>query len=244
MKKKTLTVKNISKAFFEGSRSLKVLNKINIDATEGEFICIIGPNGCGKSTLLKLIADIQLPTAGSLDKSITPAYIPQQDSLMPWLTVEENIKLPAKISHQQNSSLKPKINKCLKKYKLVKFSSYYPAEISGGMKQKVCLIRAMIYRPKLILLDESFSALDAITRIEMQKMLLDLWTEYKPTVICVTHDIEEAIFLSDRIYVMSKRPGKIIKSFNIKAKRPRTYDSLSSQEVIKIKQNLQGLLIS
>jgi NitT/TauT family transport system ATP-binding protein len=170
--------------------------------------------------------------------------LPQQDSLLPWLTVRENIELPGRIDGSLTVGIKKKINSYLKKYKLTKFSGFYPGEISGGMKQKTALIRTIVYQPKIIVLDEPFAALDAITRIEMQQMLTDLWHEYKPTILCVTHDINEAIFLSDRVFVLSKRPGKILRTFSVSIDKPRALDDINLPEALKLRKDLHRMLLT
>ncbi len=238
-----LELSDISKSFRVGDRSIEVLKKINLNIKKGEFSCIIGPNGGGKTTLVKIIAGIESQSSGNCRSSGKIAYLPQQDSLLPWFTVRENIELPGRINNSLNQNVRLNINKYLKKYKLAKFADFYPGEISGGMKQKTALVRAALYRPEIIILDEPFSALDAITRIQMQKMLSDLWLEYKPTILCVTHDIDEAIFLSDRVFVLSERPGKIIKTFNVGLQRPRALQDIDKVKSLKLKKNLHRMLI-
>lgn len=238
-----LKLKNISKSFSVKKTSINVLKDINLDIKKGEFCCIIGPNGSGKTTLIKIVAGIEKPSSGVYTQPDEISYLPQQDSLLPWLTLRENVELPGKIDGSLNSEVKKKIGIYLKKYKLAKFSHFYPNEISGGMRQKAALIRTIIYRPQLIVLDEPFAALDAITRIEMQQMLADLWQEYKPTILCITHDINEAIFLSDRIFVLSRRPGTIVKTFKVGIKRPRNLDDMNRPAVSGLRKNLYGLLL-
>ncbi len=234
---------NISKSFKTAGKNVEVLKNINFNIKKSEFSCIIGPNGSGKTTLVKIISGIETPSQGICNSSGKIAYLPQQDSLLPWFTVQENIELPGRINGQLDASLKSQIKTYLKKYKLNRFADFYPGEISGGMKQKAALIRAIAYKPEIIILDEPFSALDAITRIQMQKMLSDLWLEYKPTILCVTHDIDEAIFLSDRVFILSERPGKIIKTFDVGLQRPRTLLDINEAKSLKLKKNLHRMLI-
>lgn len=238
-----LKLDKINKSFTVSGSKVNVLNDIDLDVKKGEFSCIIGPNGSGKTTLIKIISGIEKPSGGEYWKSGKIAYLPQQYSLLPWLTVRENIELPGKINNRLTRSIQKDVAKYLRKYNLTKFSDFYPSEISGGMKQKAALIRAVAYKPDIIILDEPFSALDAITRVETQKMLSDLWLEYKPTILCVTHDIDEAIFLSDRIFVLSKRPGKVAKIFNTRLKRPRSLGDINSAKAIGLKKSLHGMLI-
>lgn len=239
-----LKLDNIGKSFSVGKATIKVLDDIVLAIKEGEFSCIIGPNGSGKTTLIKIIAGIESPSSGVYQNTGEISYLPQQDSLLPWFTLRENIELPGRINSTLTKKIQTDIDKYLKKYKLSKFADFYPGEISGGMKQKTALIRAIAYRPRIIAMDEPFSALDAITRIEMQQMLADLWFEYKPTILCVTHDIDEAIFLSDRIFVLSDRPGKIIKTFNVGIDRPRTLDNIDAPEALRMKKSLHRMLLT
>lgn len=239
-----LKLTKISKSFSVEDKKIKVLQDISLSIKKGELSCVIGPNGSGKTTLIKIIAGIEKPSAGVYVKPKAIAYLPQQDSLLPWLTVKENIELPGWIKGDLTRSLQADIKRYLSKYKLTKFANFYPGEISGGMKQKTALIRAIVYRPEVIVLDEPFSALDAITRIEMQKMLSELWLEYKPTILCVTHDIEEAIFLSDRIFVLSQHPGKIIKTLQVDLNRPRSFKNIDSPKNLKLKKDLYRMLLS
>lgn len=238
-----LQLEKINKYFSVNKSRIKVLEDIDLDIKKGEFSCIIGPNGSGKTTLVKIIAGIEKTSSGVYEKPDQVSYLPQQDSLLPWLTLKENIQLPGKINGHLSVEVKKKINNYLKKYKLAKFSDFYPGEISGGMKQKTALIRTIVYRPQIIVFDEPFAALDAITRIEMQQMLADLWREYNPTILCVTHDINEAIFLSDRIFVLSKHPGNILKTFDVDIKRPRSLDDISRPAVLRLRKDLQRMLL-
>ncbi len=239
-----LKLSKINKSFSVQKTKVSVLKNIDLNIKKGEFSCIIGPNGSGKTTVVKIIAGIETPSSGVYKKSGHMSYLPQQDSLLPWLTVRENIELPGEINNNLTADINKKIDGYLKRYKLTKFSDFYPGEISGGMKQKAALIRAVVYRPEVIIFDEPFSALDAITRVEMQKMLADLWQEYKPTILCVTHDIDEAIFLSDRIFVLSKRPGKILKTFKVGIDRPRILDNINLPEALELRKDLHRMLLT
>ena len=239
-----IELKNITKSYVVDRRKIKVLQNASLELKKGELSCIIGPNGSGKTTLIKIAAGIETASSGGQRQTGKIAYLPQQDSLLPWLTLRQNIELPGRINKNLTPALHKEIDKYLKKYKLSRFADFYPGEISGGMKQKTALIRAIVYRPEIILLDEPFSALDAITRIQMQQMLSDLWLEYKPTILCVTHDIDEAIFLSDRIFVMSARPGTIAETYKVNLPRPRHLDDLAHREALKLKKDLHRRLLS
>ena len=238
-----LSLSRVSKFYKVGNKKIKVLDGINLEINKGELSCIIGANGCGKTTLAKIISGIEEISSGEYSKPKDISYLPQQDSLLPWLTIRQNIELPGKISGRLNTGISKRIKKYLIKYNLLKFAEFYPGEISGGMKQKAALIRSIVYRPEIIIMDEPFSALDAITRIEMRQMLADLWQEYKPTILCITHDMDEAIYLSDRIFVMSNRPGKISRTFKVSLTRPRDLDAINLQESIKLKKSLNRMLL-
>jgi ABC-type nitrate/sulfonate/bicarbonate transport system ATPase subunit len=235
-----LTVKNLAKVYSQGDGVVKALKSISLRVKAGEFVCIIGPNGSGKSTLLKLIAGIESPTAGTLQAAAGGAYVPQQASLLPWRTVEANLALPAEI--QPSLGITPDdIKRWLTEFGLSEFAAMYPAALSGGMQQKVALIRAALFSSSLLLLDEPFAALDAITRRELQAWLLDFKQKTRATVVCVTHDIHEAVFLADTIYVLSPRPGRIEWKFIVK--HPATGRRLPAAAYIqRLEKTLTGLV--
>lgn len=235
-----MELKSITKNF--GNDELtKVLSDVSLKIKPGSFVCLIGPNGCGKSTLLKIIAGLEKNTSGELTRPRKIAYLPQQDSLMPWLSVRENLCLPALIKSISVTELDNKIDFYLDKFNLSHFKNFYPHQLSGGTKQKVALLRAVLYEPELILLDEPFSSVDSITRNQIQDWLENLWLEKRPIIICVTHDIHEAIRLADQVVVLSKRPAKIIKKFDLDATRPRkTSDSNYSKTYDQLKGILQN----
>jgi ABC-type nitrate/sulfonate/bicarbonate transport system ATPase subunit len=210
-----LAVKNVSKTYGKPPGALKVLSSVNITVGKAEFVAVIGPNGCGKSTLLKLIAGIEQPTSGKLTSSLRSSYLPQQPSLLPWRTVEQNLALPGDVRRDLPKQDLAATRQLLKDFGLLEFAAFYPRALSGGMQQKVALLRAVISSPALLLLDEPFAALDALTRLELQRWLLDLQQTTRAAVICVTHDIREAVFLADTIYVLSRRPGKVRQRFSV-----------------------------
>lgn len=235
-----LVLTDISKTF-KAERSVEVLNKANLALHPGEFVSLIGPNGCGKSTLLKIAAGITKQTEGLVESDGKISYLPQQLSLLPWKTVRQNLSLPLAIKGQKISE--KRLGALLKKFGLSDFTDVYPSGLSGGMQQKLALLRAIIHKPEILLLDEPFSALDAITRSRMQLWLIKLLNENKLSVVMVTHDIREAILLSDRILVMSPRPGSIIKEIKIPFPRPRTTSVLLRPEAKKLYTRLEDLLV-
>jgi len=212
----TLVILNLYKTFIVEDRSLSVLEDINLTVREGEFVVIVGHSGCGKSTLLKIIAGLETQDEGGIvshnGQPITApgperGMIFQEHRLMPWLTLEKNVTLG--LEGKTKSEKKRIADEYLKMVKLQDFKKAYPAQLSGGMSQRAAIARALVTGPQMLLLDEPFGALDALTKIEMQKEILKLRDEKKNTMIMVTHDIEEAVFFADRIVVMSDRPGKI-----------------------------------
>ena len=206
------------------------LNDINLEVKPNEFVSILGPNGCGKSTLLKLVSGIDQEFKGKIiigDRLVEKPYkdcaiVFQESRLLPWFNIEDNIKFGSFPETKPNQS---RIVEVLKLLKLEDFRSSYPNQLSGGMAQKVSIARALVNTPNVLLLDEPFAAIDALTKIKLQEEITNLFRKEKTTVLMVTHDFEEALYLSDRIFVMSKRPGKLIKSFDIDLPRPRNRGS-------------------
>jgi len=211
-----ITLKNLNKTFIVDGRELSVLENIELGIVEGEFVAVVGHSGCGKSTLLKIIAGLEKQDAGGIvqhrGKAVTApgpdrGMIFQEHRLMPWLTLEKNVTLGlGKMSKAEKSSI---ADEYLKLVRLEGFKKAYPAQLSGGMSQRAAIARALVTNPEVLLLDEPFGALDALTKIEMQQEILTIKTRQKTTMVMVTHDIEEAVYLADRIVVMSNRPGRI-----------------------------------
>lgn len=219
-----LTVKDIYMNYHSLKGSTEALKDISFSVNEGEFLSIVGPSGCGKSTLLNIIAGLIKPSSGDIymdDKKLTSVsskmgYMFQKDQLFEWSSVWNNIILGIKIQHKSPDLYKNKINSLLKNYGLINFVNYYPDELSGGMRQKVALIRTLSLNPEILLLDEPFSALDYQTRLNISDEIFKIIKKEGKTVIMVTHDIAEAISMSNRILVLSNRPAKIKKIFDIK----------------------------
>ena len=220
---KIIELKNISQVFETGNDSLHVIQNIDLSIKKQEFVCIVGPSGCGKSTLLKMIAGFLKPTLGECDMLGEPITGPdkrrgvvfQSPTLYPWLSVYDNVAYGLKLSKTPKGAIEEAVNRFLGDVDLLEFKDRYPYELSGGMMQRVAISRTLINQPELILMDEPFSALDAITRASMQQLLRDIWKEKEQTIFMITHDIEEALKLGTRILVMSKNPGKIISEFKI-----------------------------
>ena len=232
-----LETKNLSKNYGKA----RVLSNLSLSLKKGQFGCLIGPNGCGKSTFIKIAAGILKQSSGSLVVTGRLAYLPQSPSLLPWKTVENNLLLPTQFDDQLIIT-KTQVKKLLKKFSLDKYASKYPHQLSGGMQQKLAILRSLITEPDLLLLDEPFSALDAITKMKMHDWLLDIWAETKPAVLLVTHDMREAIYLSDKIFVLGQSSASVKKIFNIDIARPRKLDDLASAKANQYEKQLRKLL--
>jgi NitT/TauT family transport system ATP-binding protein len=226
------------------------VDDVAITVDPGEFVSIVGPSGCGKSTLLNALAGFLKPTAGTVLIDDAPIKGPgadrgmvfQQYSLFPWKTVRENVEFGLKIKGRDRLQRQRAARTLLGLAGLLPFENHYPDALSGGMKQRVGIIRALATGPRVLLLDEPFGALDAQTRLIMQQILTNMWERLKITVFFVTHDIDEAIFLSDRIYVMTARPGRIKAEIKVPLPRPRTPDMMASTEFIQLRQTLLMLI--
>ncbi|MGX5384603.1 ABC transporter ATP-binding protein [Bacillus thuringiensis] len=228
----TVSIDGVSKYFLKQTGTVQVLENINFQLEKGDFVTVIGPSGCGKSTLLKIVAGLDNDFEGEviidgepiLKTSKKQGFIFQEHRLFPWLTVEENIAA--------DLSLKDKyVREWVEIVRLDGFEKSYPKEISGGMSQRVAIARALLRDPNVLLLDEPFGALDAFTRSHLQEVLLNIWEQKKTTMIFVTHDIDEAIYLSNRIIIMSAKPGKIHKVIENNLPYPRNKTSQSFQQL-------------
>ena len=226
-----IEIKHLKKTFGRDKAKLQVLSDVNFDVAEGEFICIVGGSGCGKSTLLRAIAGIDSDHGGNvlidakqvLRPSNKIGVVFQEPRLFPWLSVQKNIAYA--LNDVNRSEQDERVRQHIALVGLTDFAKAYPAQLSGGMAQRVSIARALVNRPKVLLLDEPFGALDAFTKIKMQKELLKIQRQQKTTMILVTHDIEEAVFLSDRIIVMSAKPGRVKKIVHNELPRPRDRNS-------------------
>lgn len=237
-----LEVENLNKVFHINNEDVPVLENLNLNISKGEFISIVGPSGCGKSTLLKLIVSLEKRNSGTIRIDGTEingvsekcSMIFQEARLMPWLTVEKNIDfvIPKSVSQKERKKL---VDHNIELVGLKNFKNALPSQLSGGMQQRVSIARGLVTNPELLLLDEPFGALDAFTRMNMQQELLNIWRKERNTMILVTHDIDEAIFLSTKIVIMSERPGKIKKLIpvNLPGQRDR-----SSEDFLLIRKKI------
>lgn len=226
-----LNIENLSKSFFTLDGEVEVLKNLNLSLKEGEKIAIVGPSGCGKSTILNLISGLIKPSKGSIDLKGDVGYMFQKDNLLEWRNIYKNItiglEVKGKISHEQ----KNKIDELLKKYGLYEFKNSYPSELSGGMRQRVALIRTLVLNPSILLLDEPFSALDAQTKITVNEDVYNIVTKEKKSVILVTHDISEAIAFCDKIIVLTNRPASARSVYEIK------FDNLENKTPLKARKH-------
>lgn len=242
MNNSIIKINQVNKVFQIDANPVPVLQDISLDFQEGEFVTIVGASGCGKSTLLRMISGFEFPTDGEVLLNGEPVKKPtiscgmvfQESRLFPWLSVEKNVGygLPEKGDKEEQ---KRRIQQYIDLVGLSGFKKALPQQLSGGMQQRASIARALINSPSVLLLDEPFGALDAITKINMQKELLRIWQAEKKTMIMVTHDIDEAIYLGDRVIVMSSRPGTIKKVINVQLARPR---NRSSVDFIRIRKKI------
>jgi NitT/TauT family transport system ATP-binding protein/sulfonate transport system ATP-binding protein len=235
----TLAVKDVSKRFTIGEQTVEALRDVNLTINKGEFVCLIGASGCGKSTLLRIVAGFETTTAGAVEMYGAPITSPgpergmvfQDFALFPWLTVKENIGF----GPRQRGLPKDKLDEIAARYTdmvgLTKFADYYPSQLSGGMKQRVAIARVLANDCEVLLMDEPFGALDALTREKLQQELLEIWERTKVTVIFVTHSVEEAVVLSDRVVVMTAGPGRIEQDTRIQLPRPRDVSAIDFNQV-------------
>ena len=218
---KLLEIKNLSKSYFDINGETKVLDNINFELYRNDFLGIIGPSGCGKSTILNIISSLEKEYTGNIifNKKIVFGYMLQDHALFPWLSIYDNALLGLKISKKINKESIQYVNNLLKKYNLYEFKDKYPSDLSGGMKQRVALIRTLAIKPDVLLLDEPFSALDSQTRLNVSKDVFDIIKKENKTIIIVTHDINEALNYCNKIIVLSKRPARIKNIYNINGEK-------------------------
>ncbi|MGH9020567.1 MAG: ABC transporter ATP-binding protein [Acidimicrobiales bacterium] len=241
-----LELRGVAKSF----GGTEALAPTSLSVADGSFVAIVGPSGCGKSTLFNVVAGLLEPDAGDVvvgGVTVTGAtghvgYMLQKDLLMPWRTVEGNITMAARLTRRVTDEDRVEARRVATQYGLGEFLRHYPSALSGGMRQRVAFMRTLVTHQPLLLLDEPFGALDAQTRLEMQQWLIQVWRESGRTVLFITHDVDESIFLSDRVLVMSPRPGRVVADIINPLARPRGVDVLTDPAFIALKARVLGLL--
>jgi len=246
-----IDVRNVSKTYVTASGgNVHALNRVDLKIAEGEFVCVVGPSGCGKSTLLRMLAGLDTYDSGSLALDNRPVAGPSGDvgvvfqaaNLLPWLTVRENVRLPLRVGGRR-ASADPRIDDLLAMAGLGDFAARYPYELSGGMQQRAGICRALARDPQILLMDEPFGALDALTRERMNMELQRIWQANRKTIMLITHSISEAIFLGDRVVVMSARPGRVLADLDVPIPRPRSFDTIVTHPgYARLASEIRGLL--
>ncbi|RXG86996.1 MULTISPECIES: ABC transporter ATP-binding protein [Bradyrhizobium] len=245
-----IDIAGVSIALGFGAEAIEAVSGLDFSIAPGEFVCILGPSGCGKSTLLGALAGHLPVTAGQLTVDGQPIQGPspdrgmvfQQHTLFPWKRVRDNVAFGPKMRGLSKKERDRAADAIIKLVGLSGFETFYPAQLSGGMQQRVEIARVLINQPRVLLMDEPFSALDAQTRGMMQAVLLDIWSKIPTTTVFVTHDIDEALFLADRIVVMSARPGRVIEDVVLTFARPRSHDLVTEPEFVRLKRHVMQLL--
>ncbi len=238
MSKPKLVISGLSKRFITDRGETLALNGVNLELAENEFVTLVGTSGCGKSTLLSIVAGLDQPTEGTAsidgEEIVAPGLdrgvVFQNYTLLPWLNAQANVEFALRAAGKNVAEAREIAKAHLHLVGLKGFEEAYPTELSGGMKQRVAIARALSYRPRMLLMDEPFGALDALTRHHLQELLTQIWEQHRLTVLFITHDVEEAVYLSDRVAVMTNRPGRIKANIPITLPRPRRYDMVTSQE--------------
>jgi ABC-type nitrate/sulfonate/bicarbonate transport system ATPase subunit len=246
-----IELQSVSRSFSQpGGSEIAALAPVSLTVETGRFVSLIGPSGCGKSTIFNIVAGLLEPSSGRVlidgeDATGTigrVGYMLQKDLLFPWRTVLDNVVLGMEIQGMKMQEARDRALPLLQRYGLGGFESHYPSALSGGMRQRAALLRTLLFDCDTVLLDEPFGALDAQTKSRMQEWLLQIWADFRKTVIFVTHDIEEALYLSDEVYVMSPRPGRVTAHFTVPFARPRPRAVIADPEFTGLKQRCLALL--
>ena len=241
-----IRVESLNKSFNVDGRRELVLDDIQLTVGEGEFVSIIGPSGCGKSTLLNIVAGLDSPDSGTVTFEGSPGvsalgrvgYMQQKDLLLPWRTVLDNAILGLELHRMPRRQARTRALELTEFFGLKGYESQYPYALSGGMKQRAAFLRTMLMDQEIVLLDEPFGALDALTRVQMQEWLLQLWDSLRKTIVLITHDMDEAILLSARVYVLTHRPGRVTMVLDVDLPRPRSYEQVTEPSFARLKSRL------
>ena len=246
-----IRIESVDKSYIIDGKREAVLDGVDVTVNEGEFVSIIGPSGCGKSTLLNIIAGLDEPDSGVVEllgesgsRLSRTGYMQQKDLLLPWRTVLDNAILGLEIQGVPRQNARERALEITESFGLKGFEHQYPYTLSGGMRQRAAFLRTMLMDQDVILLDEPFGALDALTRVQMQEWLLQMWESLKKTIVLITHDVDEALLLSDRVYLLSARPGRPILALDVELPRPRVYEMVTTPDFISLNAQLMEPLRS
>jgi NitT/TauT family transport system ATP-binding protein len=235
-----VTLDQVTKVFGQGKSAMTALENVSLEMAKGEFVCILGASGCGKSTLLSLVAGLDKVTSGTIEIADgRPAFMFQEPALLPWLTVRRNVELPMRVRKVDTAQRNQTVNRLLAMVGLIDFADHRPHQLSGGMRQRCALARALAQDAELLLMDEPFAALDALTRDQLHDDLNRIWQETGKTIIFVTHNVREAVRLGDRVVLMTPRPGRVAQIWDVDITRPRELDSF---EVSGLAHEITGRL--
>ena len=249
---------HVSKVFETRSQTIVAVKDYSMEIQAGEFISILGPSGCGKSTLIRMLDGIIDTTEGDIcidgkkvnnkgkkmpkEVLMKMGFIFQQPNMLPWFTVRENIALPLRVFDMKGPEWEDRVDELIRMVGLQDYAKAYPTEISGGMLQRAGVIRAMVHDPEILLMDEPFGALDELTREQMNMELLDIWSKTGKTIIFITHNIEEAVLLSSRVYVMGTNPGRLVETVTLDLPRPRTLSMITQKDFIEYRETLESYI--
>jgi NitT/TauT family transport system ATP-binding protein len=245
-----LEARNLGKTFASAHDEVVALEDINFAVHRREFLCVIGPSGCGKSTLIRVLAGLETPTEGEvlIDHKLVTGPGPERGmvfqgyTLFPWLTVKGNVMFGLKMAGRSSIHAEPEARQWIEMVGLSRFENAYPHQLSGGMKQRVAIARALANQPRVLLMDEPFGALDAQTRCQMQSYLLQIWRNVEVTIVFITHDLDEAIYLADRILVLKSHPGRLDELIEVSVPRPRSSEQFISPEFLATRKRLENLI--
>jgi NitT/TauT family transport system ATP-binding protein len=246
----SIAARNVSMVFETRTGELRALDDVTVEIPDAHFACIVGASGCGKSTLLNIMAGLVRPTAGTIEVGGEPIEGPGADrgmvfqsyTLYPWLRVRENVEFGPALKGAPKEERRRISARLIEEMGLTEFARAYPKELSGGMKQRVAIARALANDPKVLLMDEPFGALDALTRASAQRFLTGVWEQHRRTIAFVTHDIDEAIYLGDTVFVMSRRPGRIQEIVEVDISRPRSLDDIGTPRFAELKHHILSLI--
>ena len=248
-----ISIESVTKSYVIDGTRQEVLAGVELTVNEGEFVSIIGPSGCGKSTLLNIIAGLDQPDSGTIELSGSisktmkdrlggTGYMQQKDLLLPWRSVLDNTILGLELSGMSRKRAREQALELTETFGLKGFEHLYPFALSGGMRQRAAFLRTMLLNQDIVLLDEPFGALDALTRVQMQEWLMELWDSMKKTIVLITHDVDEALLLSDRVYVLTARPARVKLVLDVGLQRPRSYQAVTTPEFMELKAQLLATL--